>query len=363
MTIYVFLFIILIIGLFPKPLGKSNAYVLIAGVLLFVIIGLRGVSVGIDTLSYVDDFRYYFNKSWAQIYEDAFTHKEPLFYLTVGLITRITHWYPAYLMFWALFPTVALYSVFKDELKKCKIDILLAIIVLFNLGIIAFFQAGIRQTAAMSIILLASRNLVKIDNTHFYSFVRDKHFYYFLLGLFIAFCFHKSAFIFILALFIKDIKVRWWYVFIPVGTFFLSSYIQLDFITQAALLVFQNEQYGQYGTSYQSELSLSLFIMQAIIFIVCYFPRNNVIKQDPHMQAYYNFSVLGLAFASLTGLIAEMYRLSFYWSMFYIILLPRSIKAYNNKFVRDIGYAGLIIGSMIYLFFLSAANLTDFEFF
>lgn len=363
MEIYVFLFIVLILVLFPKPTGKSNAYLLIATTLLFVIIGFRNITVGVDTLSYVDDFRHYCRLSWPDIYKDAFTHKEPVFHLIVGLISRVTDWYPAYLMFLALFPTIALYSIFKDELKKRKIDILLAIVVLFNLGIITFFQAGIRQTAAMSIVLLASRNLFKIDNTHFYSFLKDKHFYLFLLGLFAAFCFHNSAIIFILAIFIKDIKVRWWYIFIPFVIFFLSSYVQLDILTRAALMVFQDNQYGQYGTSYESELSLSGFIMQFIIFFICFFSRKNVIKEDVHNQALYNFAILGLAFASLTELIAEMYRLSFYWSMFYVLLLPRALDGYKNKVIRTVGYIGFIVGSLVYLFFLSDANLTEFSFF
>jgi len=363
MEIYVVLFFILILGLFPKPAGKSSAYLLVTTILLFTIIGLRNINVGIDTLSYVEDFKHYCNLSWSVIYRDAFTHKEPVFHLVVGLISRVTSWYPAYLMFWALFPIVALYCYFKDELKRRKIDVLLAIIVLFNLGIITFFQAGIRQSAAMSIVLLASRNLPKIDSTHFYSFLKDKHFYLFLIGLLIAFCFHNTAIIFILAIFVKDIKVRWWYMFIPVGIYILSSYIQLDLLTQAALMAFQDNQYGQYGTSYESELSLSGFIMQLIIFFICFFSRNNVIKEDVHNQALYNFAILGLAFASMTELIAEMYRLSFYWSMFYVLLLPRALDGYKNKVIRTVGYIGFIVGSLVYLFFLSDANLTEFSFF
>jgi len=363
MTIYIILFLILIVGLFPKPTEKSSAYLLTTTLLLFVIIGLRDITVGIDTLSYVDDFKYYCYLNWPEIYSDALTHKEPVFHLVVGLISRVTHWYPAYLMFWALFPTIALYSFFKDELKRHKIVILLAIIVLFNLGIITFFQAGIRQTAAMSILLLASRNLPKIDNARFFSFIKDYHFYLFLLGLFAAYCFHHSAIIFILAVFLKDIKVRWWYMFIPVGIYIISSYIQLDYLTQAALLVFNDNQYGQYGTSYESELNLSGFIMQLIIFYICFIPRKKLIKQDMHNQILYNFAILGLVFASLTLLIAEMYRLSFYWSMFYVLLLPRALDAYSNRTFRTLGYIGFIVGSLVYLFFLSADNLTDFSFF
>ena len=53
MEIYVVLFFILILGLFPKPAGKSSAYLLVTTILLFTIIGLRNINVGIDTLSYV----------------------------------------------------------------------------------------------------------------------------------------------------------------------------------------------------------------------------------------------------------------------------------------------------------------------
>ena len=361
MGIYVVFFIILLLGLLPKPKGSSRVYLLISTILIFVIIGLRDITVGIDTLSYVEDFMYYCRKNWSEIYRDAFTHKEPVFHLTVGLLSRVSNSYPFYLMFWAMFPTIALFSIFKDELKRCKLDIMLAIIVLFNLGIITFFQAGIRQTAAMSIILLSYKQLHRIGTTHFYSFLKDKHFYTFLFFLGMAFCFHNSVIIFIFALFVRNLKVRWWYIFIPVGIYILSSYVQLDMLTQMAFIAFQ-DQYAQYGTSYQSELSLSGFLMQVIIFLICFIPRNRVIKIDSQNQALYNFAILGLVFASLTGLIAEMYRLSFYWSMFYVLLLPRSLDAYNKR-IREVGYVGFIIGSLVYLFFLSSANLTEFSFF
>ena len=129
MEIYIFFFTLLLLALFPKPEAKSNGYLLFFVTFVFILIGFRGLSVGIDTLSYVEDFQRYCRMSWPQAYADALEQREPLYSIVVGLLSRITDSNVAFLSFWAFFPSIALYFVFKNELKCQKISIAIAFLV------------------------------------------------------------------------------------------------------------------------------------------------------------------------------------------------------------------------------------------
>ena len=86
MEIYVFFFFVVILGLFPNPSKYSQGYLFLISLILFVIIGFRDVSVGVDTLSYVEDYKYYCRLSWNNLVQDAMTtKKEPVNWSPLGI--------------------------------------------------------------------------------------------------------------------------------------------------------------------------------------------------------------------------------------------------------------------------------------
>lgn len=360
MSIYIVFFVLLLLGLFPNPMKKRNGYILFISILLFILIGFRDISVGVDTLSYVNDFKFYGRLDWNGLVRESMTHKEPVFHLIVGLLSKITSYYTIYLCFWALFPVVALYYFFKNELNT-KIDVAIAVIVIFILGIYAFFVAGIRQTAAMSILLFSYKYLKRIDKNKLNSLFKNADFIKFILLLVCAYSLHNSSIVFVLTLFVRFFKVRWWYLFIPIGLFFIGNYVDAAQLNILAQYVFE-EKYSQYGTSYESSLSIAGFLMQLILFIICFIQKNSLIKSNPSNQALLIFSILGLVFQSMVGIIAEMYRLSFYFGMFNMLLVPRALYLYKKGPIGNLAYWGFIIGGLFYLFILSSANLTEYMF-
>ena len=184
-------------------------------------------------------------------------------------------------------------------------------------------------------------------------------------GLFVItafFALRKSVHFFILALLVRNIKVRWWFILIPALLFPLSEMIQIDTLTQAITLLF-HDQYDQYGNSYQSELSMTGFFIQLIVFLICFISKSKVVKQDSRDQSLYNFALVGLVFQSLTGIIGEMYRLSFYFCIYSMILLPKALLLYPNKTAKNISIVGFVTGSLVYLFFISSSHLTKYVFF
>lgn len=336
-----FLFIILGGFLFNKKF--SNIYIIIVLLVLWLIMGLRTIDVGADTQGYVTDFKFIGTKSYEDAIKFAFDSSEPLYWIISWLCTLFSHNYTVYLLVWSFFPIYSLYSTFKNELDE-PTEFLSSIIVFFVLGLFAFYVAGIRQTAALSIILFS------------YKYIRDKRIIKFLLCIGVAFLFHNSSLIFLIALPLALIKFHWWYFLFIIAFFFLKSFISLDYITQIAFMFF-DERFQTYGTVYESSQNTSALIMQILLLAICFPNYRRLIKKDASNAFLFYMSFIGLAFQSFSGLIAEFARVSFYFCMFDLILVPRSLAVYSDRFHNKIVYLLFVLPCVIYLFFLSSSNL------
>lgn len=147
-----------------KSRKESVYYLFMIMILLLAIISLRDVSVGTDTLSYTEDFIRFSHMSFSEMWNYAFTTKEPLYVIISWIPSLLSTNYTCFLLVWALFPVCSLYKVFKAELQDSK-DFFIAILVFFLLGLFAFYVAGIRQTAALSLVFFAGAKYLRDLNS------------------------------------------------------------------------------------------------------------------------------------------------------------------------------------------------------
>lgn len=357
--VYALYFILLTFGgIVARKREESNVYLFVIMTLLLAIIGLRDASVGFDTLSYIEDYRNIARLSFSEMLDCAFKSTEPLYVIVSWLPSILSLNYTMYLILWALFPVMSLYKVFKRELKDGT-DYFIAIMVFFLLGLFAFYIAGIRQTAALSVILVGSKFLTDISWRGIRSLFFDKNIYLFLFTVGIAFMFHNSSIIFILAIPCLLFKVRWWYLLLVVCVFFIGRVIQIDQIVVLSKFLF-DDRFANYGTTYESSQSISALIMQVILFLICFFVKGKLTQQSSQNNFLFNLMFLGIVFQSLSGMMAEMARVSFYFSMYAMILVPRALKLYPVNF-KMIIYIGFVTFSLFYLFYLSGSNLPPYN--
>ena len=357
--VYTLFFVFLIFGaLIAKSRICSKLYLFTTMTFLFIMIGLRDTTVGTDTLGYTKDFARFAHMSFSQVCAYAFSSKEPLYVLISWLPSIFSTNYTAYLLTWALFPSVSLYKVFKADLKDST-DFMIATIVLFLLGLFAFYVAGIRQTAALSIVFAGAQYLKHISWNGFRKLLSDKNIYFFLLTIAIAYMIHNSSVLFVLAIACLLFKVRWWYLIMVIALFFLGQYVKIDQIVSISSFLFE-DRFASYGTTYESSQNASAFIMQFLLFLICFIVRGRLIKRDVYNNFLFNMLFLGLVFQSLSGTMAEMARISFYFSMFAMILVPRSIKEYTGN-IKIFVYVGFTIASLYYLFFITSSNLPEYN--
>lgn len=360
MLVYVLFFGVLVLGGIITKDRNRVFYLFSVCLLFFLIIGLRGKTVGADTVSYIDDFKSTSMLDYEGLVKELNSSVEPLYTIITWLISRFSNSYTVYLLTWALFPAIAIFSFLRRESYR-SVEILFAFISIFLLGLFAFFVAGIRQTAAISVVMISLRYLKYLHISEILHFYKDSNFFKFFICIAIAYSLHNSAVIFILLYFIKDIKVRWFYLFIPIGLYIFSSTLQLDQITILTKFLFQ-DRFVQYGADYyESSVNISAFIMQSIIFMICFFKKKSLIEQDASNAMLFNMAVFGLVFQSMAGMIAEMFRVSFYFSIAYIILLPRALRLYASSIFREMVYVLFAIVSFVYLFFLSSSNLPEYK--
>lgn len=360
MTIYILYFFILFTISYgwKNSLNKTGA---ILAIIIWLFIGLRSTSVGEDTLSYISHFRYYGGLGFNGIMQEMQEKSEPLYVFIMWIISLFSSSFSVMLLVWALFPAIALYQTMKRELKYSS-DYTISYLAFFILGFFVFFTAGIRQTATISLVLYGykymkepiKKNILKDQNTWRYLF---------LLG--IGYYIHNSilimALVYPLKFFMQNMRIKWWYIIIALMLFFVAKVIQISQLQVITQFLFQ-DKYQQYGNTYESSWTASAFIMQLILFLMCYVVRNKLSIKDKSNTLLLNLVLIGLFFQSMSGVLAEMARVSYYFSIFYVILLPRAIRILTGNGKNNIVTVSFIVLSLIYLIFLSSSNLPNYSF-
>lgn len=359
MLVYILFFSILALGALLNNRKSSRQFLLFVSFLLFLIIGLRSTSVGPDTPGYVEDFLHLSSLSTSQVLNLVHESSEPLYWIVSWLPSLISNSYVLYLLVWALFPAAAIYKLFAKELDNAK-DYLFAFIVFFIIGLYAFFVAGIRQTAALSLILIAYPYFSGMHWKNVKSFYRDRNYIVFLIYMISAYLIHNSSVLFLIAFAGKMIKPKWWYIFLLVGALYLGLNVKIDQLTMITGFLFE-DRFSQYGTTYVSELSMSGFYMQCILFMICYLKRKKLIELNKENAFLLNMMLLGIVFQSMTGSIAEMYRVSFFFSMFGMVLLPRAMALYRKTAYGTMINISFVILTMVYLFWLAGSSLPKYS--
>lgn len=340
-------------------MGKNVLeYLKCAIILLCIIIGCRNIKVGVDTSGYIENFREITVMNVDMLIRYISEAKEPLYYLLSWLVSLLSSSPTVFLLFWAMIPSISLYYFLKEANLSTK-GFLISFLCLFALGLFAFFIAGIRQTAAISVVLLAYRSLTKEDFEWTLSFIKSRRFIVFLMWMFIAYNLHNSSILFFIVLPLLKFKVSWWYFPFVISLFFIRNMIKIGFLVEMSALFF-DDRFASYGTVYESSQSINAFLMQFIMFTICYFKRKELISKDRRNGYLFNIMVVGLIFQSMSGMIYEMARVAFYFSIFAIILVPKAIEEFSLGF-KKILYGSMTILLLIYLFFLSNSNLPTYS--
>lgn len=319
------------------------------GLLLFLIAALRSPGTGMDTGQYHAMFRNI-------LYDDM-----PLSYYREIVVTAIKDGTFKDNMFWDFFMRFCAYLIRDAQLwlafvsfiylfatyliiNKYSEDPVASWLYIYFVFIFTFILQGLRQSVAMALVMLSFRCIMEKQPRKF------------LLLNAVAWLFHQSSVVFLIAYPLSKIKITRGYFMAALAFGVMCQAIPSVILGMMGQFV-ANTRFSSY-TAQISGLSWSSFAIQAAIFLFCYFFGKK--KEDELQSVLLNLSVMGIIVQSLAVIVSEAFRISYYFNMFNMLLLANTIDSiedekysqyYRIGVITLLFAYGLIAGAFKYRFY------------
>ncbi len=342
-TIYIFL---IAYWIYERRNGLTgrNRYLLVTSILIFLLMGLRNMAIYGDTIGYVINFKSMESKSIGEVALRWI--KDPVFYLSTKIFGDIVQYdYTCWFLAIAAVYMIPMYFF----LKKYSPNIMFSWITFIFLGLLLFTMAGLRQTVALGLTLWAFMYLMK-----------RKDLYFFVL-LFISYLMHGPSVIFILIY----PFVRWRPKFTKISVYLYITFIIFGIAFGTVLLpkitAFLGEQdyrYIEYGENLTG--STYTYMIQQLLLVI---PSLYVLRNRWHEETvglFAHLSMLSLAFVSMSPVIAEMFRVSMYFSWSILILFPMAMHEIRKQ--QPFVPLFAILCMTVYLVFINKTLLMPYYF-
>lgn len=339
----IFFSIILLGGLMFSKKDRTK-YLLICMFTFLACLGLRHSSCFGDTIGYVEKFEQLGSMSIYAV-SDSFK-KDPYFYVFSKIIHQyVSSNYTTWLFINGLIYVGALYLL----LKKYSQDILVSLIIFCALGYVFFAMTGMRQTLAMACTMTALY------------FLLEKKKILFLLFVLIAALFHKTSGIFVCLYFADMIPVNRKYLFFYT-IISIISVLSIQFILENLIKWNIDQRFEWYQTNQQglnkSGLIQQLMFLGASLYMIDF-------KIDSRInKIFVIMSIVSITFQAMSFAIAEMFRISMYFSIVYVIFFANSLKYYTSRHPHSIlRWLAVIILSLYFITSKYGGFLNDYYFF
>lgn len=306
-------------------------------VILLALLMLRAPTVGRD----LENYRYIFESNvrtdWQEI-GDLFS--EPAWSVFNKLIGSLTSKYQWFLIASALVTVIPVWYTYRKEIEYPVLTI--SIFVTMSTFVLLF--SGLRQSVAISLGIIA------------FEFTKKHKFIPYLLIVFLAFLFHRSAFmlLFMYPIYHARITRKWlWFVVPIMSLIFIFNKLVFKF-----LIVFIAEFYDGDTLETGAYTMLILFVIFSVFSFVIPDEKN----LDADTIGMRNFLLLATLIQLFAPLNSLAMRMGYYYIIFIPILIPKIIKASSIKWkqVAELSKYIMVVFFIAY-FFITApkANLLD----
>ena len=264
------------------------------------------------------------------------------------LVIKLNGTFPIVMFIISFLTILFIYKALLNEKEYISVGLGMAVFMFL------YYQTSlnlVRQSLAISIGIYAITCLAK------------EKYIKFIIYVFLATLFHKSALICLIVLLIKNIieddrkRIRKYSIFLIA----LFLVIRRDIMGNMVMIIFKSSYYSRYFTrDIASETNIVNFFMRIIPFILIYFVVCRGCKIKP-FTIYYNLCIIGYIL-SLLGIFTATYvqRISYYFTYLSIILLPYCAKNYRRKYRKIFWWLiiGIIMFFWLYDFFYKGYSET-----
>lgn len=322
--VFILLQALLILGRGNTPANRK-LFCIIGALDLFVIIGFHSVNVGIDTLSYANNFIEISYLPLLKVFS-AQSYMEVGFLLYNKLLSYITL-HPQ-ILFMASGAIIAA-SVMRFIYRNTALPLLALLIYVSAAGDFYWTLTAIRQSLAIAVTLFA------------FEAVQKRKLFIFLILILIAASFHKSALCLLPLYPLYNIKFN-------IKTFFLGLFaavlifINMEFILNSLRGYISSYQVylDSSGISYLTDVFIRVLLLCFPIFIL-FITRK---KADKDFNIFLWAAFLSLIFSVFIFKLEMLIRFRLYFSIYSIVLIPKAFELISQKNTK-------IIFMSLFLFF------------
>lgn len=334
-------------GLFANNTMRQKYTNIINAFFLFIIAAAKSIE-----LSPVDDLINYknlFYRVGVMEYSDIISLgktgdlKDPIFSVVAKFFNNIGFSAETWMgMIALLFAACFCYLVFKNS-KNAWMSMLILFAMYFS-----FTLTGLRQTMAMSFICLAFNSLLHKKPKEYLVFV------------IIAILFHSSAILFLPAYLIAKQKIGIKQIIYIVAVLLVANFFP-DVFRNLIETFAWNEEILAYADRTVA-LSWSGFIIELFILVFCLIVRNYHLQNTElkTIDMLINCLIVSICFLALSTVVAEAFRLSFYYSLGSTVLIPNVL---NLEKTKEKPIWEFLISLTFFLYLLWSSPYSAFVFF
>ena len=266
-----------------------------------------------DILSDYNSLDYYWLKFITSIKNGTYTDM-----LNWELISKLLSYVIRDGQLWlAVISAIFIVAAYKI-IKEYSDDPVISWVYIFCMYIYIFILQGLRQSIAMAFILMSIK------------YVYKRNLLGFIIMVTVATLFHQSAKVFFIVYPLYRIKVSNIY-FLIIGASFLVSRFLSSIVSVILNKLVTDSRFSDYLQGRENMYSETSFFVLGAIFIFCYLYKDELLKKNPKNQILYTISMLSLVIQSTAGLVAEMFRVSYYFNMFNLLLVANVCSSIEDE--------------------------------
>lgn len=286
---------------------SKKQYCIIIGLILFLVLAFRDISLGsTDTEHYVQSFIYFSDKDFSYINQNA--GKDQLFFIAGRLFAYITDDY----RLWLAFMSACLIIVVTVFIYKYSPLPRISFLMFYVLGYYAFAFSILRQAFSLVFVLIAIIYLIK----------QEKHSMKALLiftGLVVfASLFHAVAIVSILMYPTRFFKCDWKSIVLIV-VFFVISNITPKSISDFLSTYFTDDRFAHYSVGEQAQISFQGYLVNLAFFVFVYIAAKYMRKKCKYTDFILWNMAIGCSVRFMAVVVAEFMRLAMFFNIVQII--------------------------------------------
>ncbi|MGN0554952.1 MAG: EpsG family protein [Candidatus Fimenecus sp.] len=319
---------------------KRKLYIALMSINWILISGLRGMSVGADTLSYRRRFERTLMTPWSKLFENFYTvyvnedGKDPGYSVFEKLVQIFTDNYQVYLVVVAAVFFIGLaFWISRYSSEPCMSYLI------FSAFLFGFYAlTGLRQTVATVLVVFIGTKLIE-----------KRKFLPFLLVVLVAFTVHKSAICFLPFYFLSRLPVN-------------KKSILAVLCATPILFVFKDQIFRVVGylvgyeyDELENRGAYGFTFMYIAVTVVMLLLLKLIRKKCPQYKMYYNALFMGLMFLPLVFVNPTAMRAVQYYSLFLMLSVPEIVKAFEKK-------TGIMVYVAMLIILFSASSVYSYEY-